>query len=311
MIVSFSTSKSMRPSPGIICDNMVIDINKAYQRLLMDKGFNDDQARSKAYKVVPRNVLSLIYKGSIMISILNEIYDNKERFIGSEDITYKLSEVKLHAPIGNPGKLIGIGLNYKSHVEETGGRIPKEPIAFNKAVTSIIGPYDNILLPKISNQVDFEGELAIVISRKCKYVDRGEALNHVFGYMIANDVTARDLEFRDSSLLFFRSKSLDTFCPLGPGIVLREYIDDWRKLRIKTILNGVVMQDEYTSDMIFGIEELISFLSQDMTLMPGDIILTGTPSGVGFRRSPPIFLKSGDVVEVIIDGIGSIRNSVK
>lgn len=311
LIVSFSTHNLKKASSGLLIDDIVIDLNSAYQKLLLDKGFSTIEVKRRSYKIMPRNTMSLINKGLSVVPLLYEIRDYLKNFIGVKDVTYKLSEVKLHAPVPRPGKLMCIGLNYRRHVEETGSKIPKAPIVFTKAVTSIIGPYDDIILPKISNQVDFEGELVIVIGRKCKYVSRSEALNYVLGYMIANDVTARDIEFMNSIHQFFRSKSLDTFCPIGPGILLSDFVHDWRKFRIKTILNGVVMQDSYVDDMIFGIEDLVSHLSQDMTLMPGDVILTGTPSGVGFRRNPPVFLKSGDIVEVNIEGIGFIKNYVK
>lgn len=311
LIVSFSKPGSKRASSGLLIGDVIVDLNSAYKMILINRGVSDVEAKRRSYKVMPQNIMSLISKGLDVTSFLYEVYDNLKSFIGVDGVTYKLSDVKLHAPVPNPGKLIGIGLNYRRHVEEIGGKIPKEPIVFTKAVTSIIGPYDDIILPKISNQVDFEGELAIVIGGKCKYVPRSEALNYVLGYMVANDVTARDLEFMDSIHQFFRSKSLDTFCPMGPGILLRDFVNDWRKFRIKTILNGVVMQDSYVDDMIFGVEDLVSKLSLDMTLMPGDVILTGTPGGVGFRRNPPIFLKHGDIVEVRIEGLGHIRNYVK
>lgn len=311
LLVSFSKIGEGKISSGLLVNDIVVDLNSAYQYLLVNKGFSTSEARRRSYKIVPRNTMSLISRGILIVPLLIEIRDNVSQFIGVKDIVYKLNEVKLHAPIPKPGKLMCIALNYKKHVEETGAIIPKEPIVFTKAITSIIGPYDDIILPKISNQVDFEGELVIVIGSKCKYVEHREALNCVLGYTIANDVTARDIEFMGSIHQFFRSKSLDTFCPMGPGILLKEYVDDWRKFRIKTFLNGIIMQDSYVDDMIFGIEDLVSRLSQDMTLMPGDVILTGTPSGVGFRRKPPIFLKNGDIIEVSINGIGSIRNNVK
>jgi acylpyruvate hydrolase len=311
LLTYFTPLNRRKPSSGILVNDVIIDLNSAYQRILMDEGLSYDVAKRRSYKVMPRNIMTLISRGPIIIPLLRKIVEDLNRFIGVEGVSYKLSEVRFYAPVPKPGKLIGIGLNYRSHVEETGGKIPSEPIVFSKAITSIIGPYDDIILPKISNQVDFEGELAVVIGAKCKYVSKGEALNYVLGFMVANDVTARDLEFAGGSLHFFRSKSLDTFCPMGPGILLKDYVDDWRKFRIKTILNGTLMQNSLVDDMIFGVEYLISHLSQDMTLMPGDVILTGTPSGVGFRRNPPVFLRDGDVVEVCIDGIGRIINKVR
>ncbi|MCS7369195.1 MAG: fumarylacetoacetate hydrolase family protein [archaeon GBS-70-058] len=311
LLIHFTPLNRRKLSSGILVDDVIIDLNSAYQKILMDEGLSYDVAKRRSYKVIPRNIMALINRGPLIAPLLRKIIEDVDRFIGVEGVSYKLSEVRFHAPVPRPGKLIGIGLNYRSHVEETGSKIPSVPIVFTKATTSIIGPYDDIILPKVSDQVDFEGELAVVIGVKCKYVSKNEALNYVLGYMVANDVTARDLEFAGGSLHFFRSKSLDTFCPMGPGILLREYVDDWRKFRIKTLLNGILMQNSLVDDMIFGIEDLVSHLSQDMTLMPGDVILTGTPSGVGFRRNPPVFLRDGDVVEVHIEGIGSIINKVR
>jgi 2,4-didehydro-3-deoxy-L-rhamnonate hydrolase len=221
-----------------------------------------------------------------------------------------LSEVRLHAPVTRPAKIIAIGLNYEDHANETGGEIPEKPIVFAKYPNTIIGPGEAIRIPPITEQVDYEAELAVVIGREARNVSEEEALEHVFGYMNSNDVSSRDLQFSEGGQ-WTRSKSIDTFAPIGPYIATRDEVADPQSLYIRCVLNGEVVQDGTTSDMIFSVAEVVSFLSSGMTLMPGDIIMTGTPAGVGFVREPALFMKAGDEVSVEIEGLGTLTNPVE
>lgn len=231
-----------------------------------------------------------------------------ERHPGGESIS--LQEARLHAPIERPGKIVAIGLNYVDHAEETGAPIPEKPVVFTKYPNTIIGPGEPIRIPPIAEQIDYEAELAVVIGREARNVSEGEALEYVFGYMNSNDVSARDLQFSEGGQ-WTRSKSIDTFCPIGPYIATRDEIPDPQDLYIRAILNGEVMQDSTTSKMIFPVAELVSFLSTGMTLEPGDIIITGTPPGVGMARDPQLWMKPGDEVSIEIEGLGTLTNPLE
>lgn len=228
---------------------------------------------------------------------------------GSWELTkqaYGLDEVQFLAPVAPPN-ILAIGLNYRLHALESGHELPDHPALFIKATTSLCHPGDAIVLPAVApDEVDYECELAVIIGRKARNVSPDDALDHVLGYTCANDVSARDCQ-RRLDVQWARAKSFDTFCPLGPWI---ETDLDPDHAGIRTRLNGQVMQDGNTDDLIFSVSELISHLSHSLTLLPGTVILTGTPSGVGFARSPQVFLRPGDVVEIEIDGIGVLRNPV-
>ena len=219
-----------------------------------------------------------------------------------------LGDLVLGPPVPRPGKLICVGLNYKDHAAESNMAVPKSPVTFSKYVTSVVGPGTPIRLPAVSSQVDYEAELAVVIGRRAKHVSVEAAWDHVLGYTNLNDVSARDLQFADGQ--WQRGKSCDTFAPMGPAIVTRDAAGDPHKLRIQLRLNGTTLQDSSTEQLIFGIDHVVSFLSQTVTLEPGDVIATGTPPGVGFARKPPVFLKPGDVVEVEVEGLGVLVNPV-
>ena len=217
--------------------------------------------------------------------------------------------VEIGPPIPDPEKIICFGLNYRRHAEETGNAIPKFPTFFPKYRNSLVGPDEPIVLPaKNAAQVDYEVELAAIIGKRCKNVTQAEALNFVGGYSILNDVSARDLQMQTSQ--WGAGKAIDTFAPFGPVLVPAREIGDPQKLAVKTRLNGSVMQDSSTADMIFPVAQLVAFLSDFMTLEPGDVIATGTPEGVGFTRKPPVFMKDGDIVELEIEKIGILRNPV-
>jgi 2,4-diketo-3-deoxy-L-fuconate hydrolase len=224
--------------------------------------------------------------------------------------TVPLGEARIHAPVARPQKVIGIGLNYEDHAAETGADIPEKPIVFAKYANTVIGPGEAIRIPPITEQADYEAELAVIIGRAARNVPESGALDHVFGYTNANDVSSRDLQFSEGGQ-WTRSKSIDTFCPIGPFIATRDEIEDPQDLSIRCVLNGEVMQDGTTSKMIFSVAELVSFLSQGMTLVPGDIIVTGTPPGVGSARDPQVWLKDGDEVTIEIEGLGSLTNPVE
>ncbi|WP_237558768.1 fumarylacetoacetate hydrolase family protein [Candidatus Methanodesulfokora washburnensis] len=220
-----------------------------------------------------------------------------------------LSKVELLAPLSNPPKIICLGLNYFDHAEEQGREPPKDPVIFLKPRTSIAGPFEDIPVPfDYTTQVDYEVELAVVIGRKGKRIPEEEAMNYVFGYMVFNDLSARDIQFGDKQ--WTRGKSLDKFAPMGPWITTRDEIRDPYSLRMRTLVNGEVMQDSSTAKMAIKIPRIISVLSKGMTLEPGDIIATGTPAGVGVFRNPQRFLKPGDIVEVEIENLGFLRNRI-
>jgi 2,4-didehydro-3-deoxy-L-rhamnonate hydrolase len=224
--------------------------------------------------------------------------------------TVPLGEARIHAPIPRPQKVIGIGLNYEDHAAETGAEIPEKPIVFAKYPNTVVGPGEAIRIPPITEQADYEAELAVVVGKTARNVSESEALDHVFGYTNANDVSSRDLQFSEGGQ-WTRSKSIDTFCPLGPFIATTDEIGDPQDLSIRCILNGEVMQDGTTEKMIFSVAEIVSFLSQGMTLVPGDVIVTGTPPGVGSARDPQVWLRAGDEVTIEIQGLGTLTNPVE
>ena len=236
-----------------------------------------------------------------------------ELFSGLADTGENVRVKKILAPLV-PVAILAIGLNYHQHAVETGLKIPKYPVLFMKNPASVTNPGDPILLHPSCMQppeVDFELELAAVIGKAAKDVSAAEALEYVLGYTVANDVSARRWQGGRGSGQWVRGKSFDTFCPLGPELVTADEIIDPQNLHMTCVLNGRVMQDANTSDMIFSVAELISFLSTGTTLLPGTVILTGTPSGVGFTRKPPVFLMPGNTVDMIIDSIGTLRNPVE
>jgi 2-keto-4-pentenoate hydratase/2-oxohepta-3-ene-1,7-dioic acid hydratase in catechol pathway len=220
-----------------------------------------------------------------------------------------MSEATLESPVTAPSKIVAIGLNYADHARESGVEPPKAPVAFVKTPNSIVGPGQDIRYAKDDTaEVDYEAELAVVIGRRASRVSQDEALDYVFGYTCCNDVSARDAQFADGQ--WVRGKSFDTFCPLGPWIVTADEIADPQALHIACRVNGQTLQDSTTGEMIFGVAEIISYMSRFITFEPGDVIATGTPFGVGFARTPPVYLLNGDTVEVEVEGIGVLSNPV-
>ncbi len=216
--------------------------------------------------------------------------------------------VTFAAPL-RPGKIVAIGLNYHEHAVESGVAAPEAPLIFAKFPSSVVGPFAEIVVDRrLTQSVDWEVELGVVIGARARHVARERALEHVFGYTVVNDVSARDAQSGDGQ--WVRAKSMDSFCPLGPVVVTADEIGDPQALRLWTTVNGEVMQNASTADMIFSVAELIAYCSSNFTLEPGDLLITGTPWGVGIVRDPPVTLLAGDVVETGIDGIGALRNAV-
>ena len=264
--------------------------------------------------------------------ILNDKYvdttsfgeDYDERFFGTgglkrledflESIGDKLPEVpagaRIGSPVARPSKIICIGLNYADHAKETNASTPVEPIIFFKSTSALAGPYDAVIIPKNSNKTDWEVELAVVIEKKVSYADEVEALDAIAGYCLHNDLSERAFQIERFGQ-WVKGKSCDTFAPLGPFLATKNEIADVNKLRIWLTVNGKKMQDGNTSNLIFKIPFIVSYISQFMTLLPGDVISTGTPAGVGLGMNPQIYLKDGDVMELGIDGLGTSKQQVK
>ncbi|NP_998083.1 fumarylacetoacetate hydrolase domain-containing protein 2A [Danio rerio] len=236
--------------------------------------------------------------------------DCAKRALSSGQNVLPRSDIRLLSPVTNPEKVVCVGMNYKDHCLEQNAPIPKEPIIFSKFPCSITGPNDDIILPDESQEVDWEVELAFVIGRKGKHIKEEEALSYIAGFTVANDVSARDWQMKRNGKQWLLGKTFDTFCPLGPALVTTDSLKDVHKLGIRCFVNGATVQESNTNQMIFQTEKLVAWVSQFVTLYPGDVFLTGTPPGVGVFRNPPVFLKKGDVVECQIDEIGSIRNTV-
>lgn len=225
-------------------------------------------------------------------------------------VTYDPEKVRHLAVIPDPQKIICLGLNYRDHAIESGMEIPPEPVLFSKYPSALIGHGETIQLPSVSSQVDYEAELVIVVGQKARHVSEENALNYVAGYAVGHDVSARDWQLNKPGKQWMAGKTFDTFAPVGPLLVTRDEVQDPSNLGIRLRLNGQTMQDSSTKQLIFNVAYTISYLSQIMTLEPGDLIFTGTPPGVGMARKPQVWLKPGDVVEVEIDGLGLLRNSV-
>lgn len=220
------------------------------------------------------------------------------------------NEVRIGAPFTRPSKIICVGLNYTKHALESKMPLPKEPILFFKSTTALCGPNDDLIIPKNSVKTDWEVELAVVIGKKATYVDEAEAMNYVAGFCLHNDYSEREFQLERNGQ-WVKGKSCDTFAPVGPYMVTTDEITDYNKLHMWLKVNGKIMQDNNTDDMIFEVPKLVSYISQFMTLLPGDVISTGTPAGVGLGFNPPIYLKPGDVVELGIEKLGSQKQLVK
>lgn len=249
--------------------------------------------------------------------------DYDETFFGTDGITRlqewlskhqdecpKISDAaRLGSPLARPSKIVCVGLNYAKHAQESGMEVPSEPVLFFKASSAVIGPFDDVVLPKNSKKSDWEVELAVVIGAKASYVSESNAMDHVAGYVLHNDISERAFQLERLGQ-WVKGKSCDTFAPLGPFLATADEISDPHNLNLWLKLNGTTMQDSSTSDLIFGIPKLVSYISEFMTLLPGDIISTGTPFGVGLGLDPQMYLKAGDEMELGIDGLGISKQKV-
>lgn len=229
-----------------------------------------------------------------------------EQFVRNNkgQLTKISDDIRLDSPIARPSKIVCIGLNYADHAKETGAAIPKEPVIFMKSTTSLCGPNDNIVIPRNSTKTDWEVELAVVIGKKASYVEETEAMDYVAGYVLHNDVSEREFQLERGGT-WDKGKGCDTFAPMGPFLATKDEISDPHNLRLWLKVNGKIMQDGTTANFIFNIPHVIAYVSQFMTLLPGDVISTGTPAGVGMGFNPQVYLKPGDVVELGIDGLGT------
>ncbi|HEX6044425.1 MAG TPA: fumarylacetoacetate hydrolase family protein [Pyrinomonadaceae bacterium] len=304
-IISFATKESHWHTPrmGIVLHSG--DRDTGY-RLDCEKLFDLDDRPANPLEWF--NMNDQWFEGARRVA--ETIVDDEKAFATAQERGWLIpaSDAYWFAPVPRPGKLICIGLNYRDHAAESKMAIPEKPVVFSKFSSSVIAPGEPVVLPRSSKQVDYEAELAVVIGRRAKNVSADRAYDYVLGYTALNDVTARDFQFGDGQ--WQRGKSCDTFAPMGQTIITKDAIPDPHKLSIKLVLNGQTMQDSNTDQLIFGVPRLIEFLSETITLEPGDVIATGTPAGVGFARKPPVFLKPGDQMEVLIEGMGGLGNPV-
>jgi acylpyruvate hydrolase len=274
---------------------------------MLRAGVTDGKALVDAGKLgYPSSLRGVLGEGQ---RAFEKLLGDAEKALASGTNTTELTKVSLGPPIPDPDKIICLGLNYKDHAAETGLKLPTSPVLFPKFRNALIGPKDDIIVPRAARErLDYEVELAVVIGRRAREVSEEDALSYVAGYAVFNDVSARELQLQSSQ--WMPGKAVDNFAPMGPGIVPAREIADPQNLMLTTRVNGTQLQHESTKQMIFGVATTIAFITSFMTLEAGDIIATGTPAGVGFARKPPIALKDGDIVEVEIDGIGTLRNRV-
>ncbi len=254
---------------------------------------------------LPGNLRQILAGGTEMLRAVADLANRPGA------VKYPVADAKYHAPIVDPQKIICVGLNYKDHAAESGSPIPKDPVLFSKYATALIGHGQTIVLPRVSQEVDYEAEFVIVIGKRGRHIPAKNALEYVAGYTVGHDVSARDWQLKKDGKQWMVGKTFDTFAPCGPLLVTRDEVPEPRNLAIRLRLNGQVMQNSSTNQMIFGVEDLLAYISQVVTLEPGDLIYTGTPPGVGAARKPPVFLKDGDVAEVEIEGLGVLRNPVR
>jgi len=270
-----------KEKPGVIIDDSMLDVSDFV------KDFNEDFFENDGLSALA----SIIEKEKDELKVIDK-------------------DIRLGAPVARPSKIVCIGLNYAKHAKETNAPLPKEPILFFKSTTAVTGPFDNIIIPKNSVKTDRAVELAVVIGKKASYVEEKDAMDYVAGYCLHNDVSEREFQLERGGT-WDKGKGCDTFAPLGPWMVTKDEVANVHNLRLWLKLNDKMMQDGNTDDLVFNIPQLIAYTSQFMTLLPGDIISTGTPHGVGLGFNPPIYLKDGDVVELGIDGLGVSRQVVK
>ena len=296
-LVRFSTN-GQSPRVGVLQGDRIADLQASLAASLARRGVV--RAQAIAATLVPTSTREFLEGGAATQDAIAAI---------TEWVTVPAASARLHAPIADPGKFICIGLNYRDHAEETGNAIPKEPPIFAKWSNAIIDPGEPILRPRGSKQLDWEVELGVVIGRPARYVAREQALDYVWGYTIINDASARDFQMVTSQ--WMAGKIFETAAPIGPYIADRTEVPDPHTLSLKTFVNGKQVQNGNTKTFIFDVRYLVSYLSNLITLMPGDVIATGTPPGVGLGMKPPVYLNAGDVVRMEITGLGTLENPVK
>lgn len=299
---------------GILIGDEVLDVT-AYCEIMELKGewveSQNDPTQFQHIEGAYRDALDVLRHGLTWRNNILATIESAPALVGELKATgalIPLLAARLNPPVVHPGKILAVGLNYAAHAAEGNATPPEFPLVFSKNVTALIATRDDIKLPRVSEMIDYEAELAVVIGKEATSVSADRAMEYVAGYTIMNDVTARDLQKRERQ--WVRAKGLDTFAPCGPWLVTTDEIADPHNLDIELVVNGEVRQHSNTGDLIFKVPQLIEFISQDLTLKPGDIISTGTPSGVGVYMNPPVFLKDGDQVEITIERIGVLSNPV-
>ena len=291
------TYKKHEPRLGFLLNEYIVDMNSAWVLTAGRRPFPGDMA---GFLAEGEEILGEARQLEAEVALMGERI---------KELSVPLARAELLPPVLNPGKILCIGLNYVDHAREARLPIPKEPIVFGKYANSAVGSGHPIRIPPVTKEVDYEAELAVVIGKRAYRVPREKALEYAAGYMNFNDVSARDLQRLDAQ--WMKGKFLDTFAPMGPWLVTADEVENPGDLDIELRLNGRVMQSSSTKNLIFSVDYLISYLSHLLTLEPGDVIATGTPSGVGFSRKPPVYLQPGHVVEVEIEGLGTLRSPVE
>lgn len=306
-LITFTIAGSTRI--GAVTNENVVDLNAAYEALQDSQGKIRAKQIAEAY--VPNDMTGFLQGGKESMQYANEAIhfalENKE--YKGRTLVFAKKDVKVGAPVPEPGKMICVGHNYREHILEMGRQIPEFPVVFAKFSNTVIGPEDDIPFFPISEQLDYEAEFAFVIGKRARNVSQEEALDYVAGYTIVNDVTYRDIQRR--TIQWLQGKSVDGTAPMGPWLVTTDELTNPSGLEVVLTVNGEERQHTNTANLVFSVQYLVEFLSNLMTLEPGDVILTGTPGGVGVAMDPPSFLKDGDVVSISIDGVGVLENKVQ
>jgi 2-keto-4-pentenoate hydratase/2-oxohepta-3-ene-1,7-dioic acid hydratase in catechol pathway len=293
-----------RQRVGLEQDNRLVDLSTAYAALRAAQGVSEPSPAE--------DMLSFLRAGSMALNAAQEALEFASKQSDAEtgeQWVYDFAEVTLLAPIPRPGKILCAGVNYRGHLEENpAATLPESPFFFSKLPSGVVSPGRPIVHPRLTKQLDYEVELAVVIGQTMRNVAESQVMDHIFGFTILHDVSARDVQFKDNQITL--GKNFDTFAPMGPCIVTKDEMPDLSNLRLRTFLNGKLMQDGSTQDWVFPLPLLLASLARVMTLEPGDVVSTGTPAGVGVFRQPPVFLQPGDTVVVEIEGIGWLENPV-
>jgi 2-keto-4-pentenoate hydratase/2-oxohepta-3-ene-1,7-dioic acid hydratase (catechol pathway) len=304
-LITFSKDGSSRI--GAVENEHIIDLHEAFKQKLIAKGLLRASQIAEAY--VPKDMIGFLQGGDESMEYAKQAIDFAFSNECSVPLIFKKHDVKIEAPVPNPGKIICVGHNYREHILEMKRELPPYPVIFAKFSNTVIGPEDDIPFYPISEQLDYEAEFAFVIGKRARSVSQTDALHYVAGYTIVNDITYRDLQRR--TIQWLQGKSVDGSAPMGPWMITSDELKDPSGLEIFLTVNGEERQRSNTANLVFSVQYLVEFLSNIMTLEPGDVILTGTPGGVGVARNPQIFLKDGDIVRIEVDKVGVLENKVK